>query len=488
MKTGYKTQLILLLLLMQNLHGQGFVNLDFEAANVSGFPPGSSDVPVSSAFPGWTASYGTNVVNLVWYDAISIGGAIISVNDSNTGFGFAPLSGNYSAYLFGQGGPQGISSSLSQTGLVPLGTRSLQMEVGISAATFVISLGGQTVNMIPLSTTSAYTIYGGDVSSFAGKVATLELTAPPPAQGSPSFFLVDDIVFSPNAVPEPSARGIAALGLLIVYRSLTRRRVFWMCEGGGDHPRSRRATLTLYEPFDTSRMKITTVMSFLAAVVVSPTSYAQGFANLNFEQAAVVSAPPGYTPSDAYNPISATSALLYWTVREDGAVMTAVWGTPVALDETSVALVLGSYSPIQGSYSVQLSAYADAPSGLYHYSSISQTGVIPVGSQFIQFLIASPSQAGSVQPNPVVTVNGTPIGLSRVSPSGGVITMAGDISAFAGTTATLTFLCQATQGGGFPANENIFNLDGIQFVPEPSTLALFGLGALLLVRPWRPQS
>jgi hypothetical protein len=214
------------------------------------------------------------------------------------------------------------------------------------------------------------------------------------------------------------------------------------------------------------------------------------FQNLNFEQATIASAPPGYTPWDAYNPISAASALPYWTVSEDGTICTAVWGTPVALDETSVALVSTGYAPFQGSYSVQLSAYADAPAGYFHNSSISQTGLIRIGTQSIQFLIASPSQAGSVQPNPIVSLNGTPISLSEISQSGGVITMGGNVSAFAGTTANLTFLCEATQGDGFPANENTFNLDDIQFsneaVPEPGAFGLSGLGALVL--GWRALS
>ena len=211
---------------------------------------------------------------------------------------------------------------------------------------------------------------------------------------------------------------------------------------------------------------------------------AQGFVNLNFEQASIQPAPYGYAPSDAYNPISAASALSGWTVSEDDTVCTAVWGSPVALDETSVALVSAGYNPIQGSYSVQLSAYADAPSGYFRSSSISQTGLIPFGTQSIQFLIVGPSQAGSVPPNPIVTLNGTPVGLSEISQSGGVITMAGNISAFAGTTADLTFLCEATTGGTFPANENYFNMDNIQFspsaAPEPGVLSLSVLAGGLL--------
>jgi hypothetical protein len=216
----------------------------------------------------------------------------------------------------------------------------------------------------------------------------------------------------------------------------------------------------------------------------SYTVSAQGFLNLDFEQASIAPAPPGYTPSDAYDPISAASALPYWTVTEDATVCTAVWGSPTALDETSVALVYGSYSPIQGNYSVQLIAYADASSPYFRSSSISQTGLIPIGTQSIQFLISSPSQAGSVPPIPIVTLDGTPISLWDISQSNGVTTMGGNISAFAGDTETLAFLCQATTGGTFPANENYFNLDDIQFstspVPEPSVLGLVGLGAFLL--------
>ena len=62
--------------------------------------------------------------------------------------------------------------------------------------------------------------------------------------------------------------------------------------------------------------------------------------------------------------------------------------------------------------------------------------------------------------------------------------MAGDVSAFAGSIATLAFECEATTGSTFPANENYFNLDDIQFsaqaIPEPSEILLAALGALFL--------
>jgi len=224
-------------------------------------------------------------------------------------------------------------------------------------------------------------------------------------------------------------------------------------------------------------------ISFIQSQKVS----GQGFFNLNFEQASIQSAPSGYTPSDANLPISAAAALLYWTVTEDGTICNAIWGAPNALDETSVALVSGgsypNYTPLEGSYSVQLSAYADAPTGLFHDASISQTGLVPVGTHSIQFLIFSPPVAGGVQANPALTLNGTRINLIPISASGGVITMAGDVSNFAGTTANLTILCAGVSGSP-TLNQNVFALDAIQFssasVPEPSTLALGAIGALLL--------
>ena len=210
-------------------------------------------------------------------------------------------------------------------------------------------------------------------------------------------------------------------------------------------------------------------------------AFGQSFDNLDFEQASVYPASPGYVPWDASSAISADYALPYWTVMEDGTICDAVSRPPYALDETYVGLVSPGYSPIEGSYSVQLSAYADAPSGYFRSSSISQTGVIPFGTHSIQFLIAR--QAGLVQSGLLVIVNESPISLIELSQSGGVSAMAGDISAFAGTTATVSFVCQAETGGGFVSGENIFNLDSIQFspesVPEPTTVALLGVGVAI---------
>ncbi|GEM_PF-549111 len=226
-----------------------------------------------------------------------------------------------------------------------------------------------------------------------------------------------------------------------------------------------------------SRIILPVVVLFLQ------TSFGQSFINLDFENATVAPPPPDYTPFDAFDPISAANALPGWTVREDGTICSAVWGAPVALDETSVALVSPRDSPILGSYSVELSAMADATPGFFQNSSISQTGLIPLGTQSIRFLIAHRNPNLSPQSDPILTIDGAPISLSTISQSRGVFTMAGDVSAFAGSTATISFLCQATRGAGLPENENLFNLDDIQFsaqpVPEPPTFPLFAVALVV---------
>jgi hypothetical protein len=203
-------------------YGQGtFQNLDFESASIpSGTQPGSGAF-ISSALPGWTPSGAI-------YDGVSLGGAIICIEDGLGGWP-RPLQGTYSPALFGGYSPiVGVSSTISQTALVPNGTTSLLMDAQPVFSWnygFTVSLGGRTVSMVPLETFSSYTVYGGDISVFAGQTAQLSITVPPPPSYSPNpnGFLFDNIMFS--TIPEPSVLGLAAVGLLLVgWRVLERRR------------------------------------------------------------------------------------------------------------------------------------------------------------------------------------------------------------------------------------------------------------------------
>jgi hypothetical protein len=212
---------------------QGFVNLDFESANIPSGTAINSSISVTDALPGWTASFsspttGIIIDSMVNYDSFSEGGPIISVNDTNLDLsGFGPTSGKYSVYLFsGNQGNTLYTASISQTGLVPGGTESLQFQVGIGTSPFTVSLGGETINVVPLQTFSAYTLYGGDVSSFADEGEPLTFTETFPTMGSPPGMLsLDNIIFSASPVPEPGTGGLILCGAVLF--GLKRWRKAW---------------------------------------------------------------------------------------------------------------------------------------------------------------------------------------------------------------------------------------------------------------------
>jgi hypothetical protein len=192
-----------------------FQDLDFGAANVTGYTVGGY-IPNSSAFPGWQT-----VPSEVVYDGISSGLPFISITDSKNPFGLAPINGVYGADLFAAGN---VSASLSQTGNVPAGTESIQLDANQSEhSTFVIMLGGDSITMFPLQNGPDYTVYGGNVSTWAGQNTTLSITELPPSNPaySPSLLQLDNITFSPTSVaPEPTPLALMGIGglLFALYR------------------------------------------------------------------------------------------------------------------------------------------------------------------------------------------------------------------------------------------------------------------------------
>jgi hypothetical protein len=192
-----------------------FTNLDFESANVSGYPPRDLSVPISAAFPGWVGDIGGTQVQQMWYDDLSLGGSEISITDSfgpQLGLSFAPLQGKYSALLFGGvGGP----ATISQTGLVPTGMVSVAVEMWWSGAAPIVTLGGQTIAMAPAKTYTNFTLYAGNIGILAGQTATLSFTAVPPAgPGLPSMVELDNIIFSKTPAPPPCSRTATATAII----------------------------------------------------------------------------------------------------------------------------------------------------------------------------------------------------------------------------------------------------------------------------------
>ena len=129
-------------------------------------------------------------------------------------------------------GWQGMSSTISQSGLVPNDTMSLQVKMSWYSVAPVVILGGRTVNMVPLQTFTNYTLYGGNISSFAGQVATLSVTEAAPAHGLPypSYLFLDDIRFV--TIPEPSFSALCVLGSLLIGMRVLGRFKFLLRLGG----------------------------------------------------------------------------------------------------------------------------------------------------------------------------------------------------------------------------------------------------------------
>ncbi len=205
------------------MQAQGnFQNMGFERAAIPPLTPVGSLVPITTALPGWSGYFGNNSGSVstpeIGYDFITLGAQMITLIDAASP-SFAPIAGLYSVGLFGS---VGVYASISQTGMVPVEVRSVLLDLLVpnsslptSSSAFNISLDGQSLNVVALKVTPNYTEFGADISPFAGSSRTLAITALA-GQGSPNIVLVDNVMFSAQAVPEPTTWTLfsfAAVGL-----------------------------------------------------------------------------------------------------------------------------------------------------------------------------------------------------------------------------------------------------------------------------------
>lgn len=188
------------------LWGQGtFQNLDFEAATLPTLPAGvlGNRVPVTMALPYWSVFIGTNQVTEVFQNNFTGGNASASILGPGWSYTLR-IDGNYMLLL--QPGvaftPDGESMyltdvSISQTGLIPVSTQSIRFK-SIGSHHFMISIGLQPVQVVQLSAAPDFsTVYGADISSYAGSAETLRITALF-APFDDRYNLLDSIEFSPG--------------------------------------------------------------------------------------------------------------------------------------------------------------------------------------------------------------------------------------------------------------------------------------------------
>jgi len=188
-----------------------FQNLDFEQANPinAGNPYYPYFVTVASALPYWTVTEEGVQQTEIAYNNISLGAPWVDLIGPGAPFGLAPIDGNYSVML--QGTFAG-SAEISQTGTISSGTESLFFEAQPGEGTLDVLIGAQIVPITAVGNGANYTLYGANISAWAGDSESLTFSAAQDDSGLNNWEL-DDISFS--QVPEPSTVALTAIGGLL---------------------------------------------------------------------------------------------------------------------------------------------------------------------------------------------------------------------------------------------------------------------------------
>jgi hypothetical protein len=209
--TIWFTAVALVIAFIRSAFGQGFVNLDFESATL--VPRGGGQyVQFAQAFPGWTVAIVGAFTTNALYDNMFLDSAGICIIDPVGSYlRDAVIDGRYTALLqsgmgYANGNPSMPSdTTLSQTGLVPLGTQSLQFKAGTlfdASGRFAVTLGGRALSLTTLGSGTNYTLYGADVSQWAGQTNQLSFTVfGENPHVNDENLLLDDIQFSNQSIP-----------------------------------------------------------------------------------------------------------------------------------------------------------------------------------------------------------------------------------------------------------------------------------------------
>jgi hypothetical protein len=217
--------LVVVILCCEIASGQGFVNLNFESTTITPvvFPGGTR---YTATVPSWTWTPGGNFVNgdpnSVGYNELALDSPAVNLQGTNSPFASA-IQGKYSILL--QGGsefvPSNSYSAIWQTGQIPANAKSLIYWGGALQVTF----NGQPLTLIDISNALNYTIWGMDISAYAGQTGVLQFTKPWLPTNFSDGALLDNIQFSSSAVPEPSEFALSGLGaLLLGFRRWTKKR------------------------------------------------------------------------------------------------------------------------------------------------------------------------------------------------------------------------------------------------------------------------
>jgi hypothetical protein len=209
-----------ILVLGKPAYAQGFVNLDFESAQVLGYARGNN-VTLTNAIPGWVGysinpGGGTQFITQVFYEATSpfVGYpatiALQTTSPATVSPGLLPIQGLYSVLLESAFPGNYSFAAVGQTGEIPSYAKTLIFWGTFSGQ---ITFAGQAISYSTIGTVPNNNIYRADISSFAGHAGELLF-----ATTQNSFIgTLDNIQFSTEPVPEPSEIILVQLGALLFY-------------------------------------------------------------------------------------------------------------------------------------------------------------------------------------------------------------------------------------------------------------------------------
>jgi len=202
------------------------------------------------------------------------------------------------------------------------------------------------------------------------------------------------------------------------------------------------------------------------------------FQNLGFELASVPSIPPYHAL------VPATDALPGWIVYAGPYQQTQIWYNGVSAGGALVTIIdandpYAADDIMEGKFTVTLGSgvyYIDPYTAISTSAAIAQTGTIPAGTKTLLF------DARWYHSALQVTFSGQVLPFYALSSGSNYTRYGADVSALAGQTAELRFTELINPAP--PPVGVVTYLDDIEFspesIPEPSTVGLFVLGALLL--------
>jgi hypothetical protein len=151
---------------------QGFVKLDFEGANLSGYSSGL--VPTVDAVPGWTVYLDGAAQTSIPYDSNSSSSPVFASLESGS-----LLQGQYFIALteiFISPPTQTYTAAIGQAGQIPVGAQSLTFIGNTDSRDLQITFNGSPISFVTTDSTSHYMTFGAYISQFAGDTGQLLFT------------------------------------------------------------------------------------------------------------------------------------------------------------------------------------------------------------------------------------------------------------------------------------------------------------------------